>query len=41
MIERTGSEAAPWVLVEADNKEWARVKVLNAVVRRVKGALSS
>ena len=28
MIEKTGSEAAPWVLVEADNKEWARVKVL-------------
>jgi AMP-polyphosphate phosphotransferase len=41
MIERTGSEAAPWVLVEADNKEWARVKVLKAVVRRVKDAFSS
>jgi len=41
MIERTGSEAVPWVLVEADNKEWARVKVLKAVVRRVKDALSS
>ena len=41
MIEKTGSEAAPWVLVEADNKEWARVKVLNAVVRRVKDAFSA
>ena len=41
MIERTGSETAPWVLVEADNKEWARVKVLKAVVRRMKDALSS
>ena len=38
---RTGSESAPWVLVEADNKEWARVKVLKAVVRRMKDALSS
>ncbi len=41
MIEKTGSEAAPWVLVEADNKEWARVKVLKAVVRRMKAAFTS
>jgi polyphosphate kinase 2 (PPK2 family) len=40
MIERTSTEAAPWVLVESDNKEWARVKVLKAVVRRVRFALS-
>jgi len=41
MIEKTGSETAPWVLVEADNKEWARVKVLETVVRRVEDAFSS
>ncbi len=41
MIEKTGSEAAPWVLVEADNKEWARVEVLKAVIRRLKEAFSS
>ena len=40
MIEKTGTEIAPWVLVEADNKEWARVKVLQNVVRRMKSALS-
>ncbi len=39
MIEKTGSEAAPWVLVEGNNKEWARVKVLKAVLRSVKEAL--
>lgn len=39
MIEKTGSEGAPWVLVEADNKEWARVKVVRAVNRHVKAAL--
>jgi len=39
MIERTSTEAAPWVLVEADNKEWARVKVLKAVVDGVEAAL--
>ena len=41
MIERTGSEVAPWVLVEANNKEWARVKVIKVVVRRMKDCLSS
>ena len=39
MIEKTGTESAPWVLVEANNKEWARVKVLKEVVRRVQSAL--
>ncbi len=40
MVERTGTEAAPWILVEGNNKEWARVKVLKAVARRLKSALS-
>ena len=39
MIEKTGTESAPWVLVEGNNKEWARVKVLKEVVRRVQSAL--
>jgi hypothetical protein len=29
------------VLVEANSKEWARVKVLEAVVRRLEGAFGS
>jgi len=41
MIEKTGSETAPWVLVEANNKEWARVKVLETVVGRVEEAFES
>jgi polyphosphate:AMP phosphotransferase len=36
MIEKTSSGDAPWVLVEADIKEWARVKVLRTVVHRLK-----
>jgi polyphosphate:AMP phosphotransferase len=40
MIEKTGTEAAPWVLVEANNKEWARVKVIETVVQHVKAALA-
>jgi len=41
MIEKTGTESAPWVLVEGNNKEWARVKVLKAVVRALKHAYES
>ncbi|MBI3553357.1 MAG: polyphosphate:AMP phosphotransferase [Elusimicrobia bacterium] len=35
MIERTSTDHAPWVLVEAEDKKWARVKVLKAVVDRL------
>ncbi len=38
-IERTSTEAAPWALVEADNKEWARVKVIETINRRLREAL--
>ena len=38
MIEKTGTEAAPWVLVEANNKEWACIKVMQTVVRRLQEA---
>ena len=41
MFERTHTETAPWTLVEANNKEWARVKVIETVVQRVKAALES
>jgi polyphosphate kinase 2 (PPK2 family) len=41
MIEKTGTEAAPWVLVEANNKEWARVKVVKTIIQHVKNALTS
>lgn len=39
MVEKTSVDAAPWVLVEAGNKEWARIKVLKTVVRRLKDEL--
>ncbi len=39
MFERTGTEAAPWTLVEADNKRFARVKVLKTLCERLEAAL--
>jgi polyphosphate kinase 2 (PPK2 family) len=39
MVERTSTELAPWTLVEAEDKQFARVKVLSTLVRSIEGAL--
>ncbi|WP_397449232.1 polyphosphate:AMP phosphotransferase [Pseudomonas sp. NA-150] len=31
MVDRTSTEVAPWTLVEANDKRWARVKVLRTI----------
>jgi polyphosphate kinase 2 (PPK2 family) len=41
MLARTDHPPAPWVLVEAENKRWARVRVLDAVVGAMEAALSN
>ena len=40
MVDRTSTELVPWTLVEADDKYFARVKVLKTIVRRLEGALA-
>ena len=39
MIGKTSTAEAPWTLVEANSKEWARLKVLKTVVKRLKETL--
>ena len=39
MVDRTSTEIAPWTLVEANNKYFARIKVLRTVCERLKAAL--
>jgi polyphosphate:AMP phosphotransferase len=39
MIDRTSTEIAPWTLVEADNKYYARIKVLRTLCERLEEAL--
>ncbi len=39
MVDRTSTEIAPWTLVEAEDKRYARVKVLKTVVNRIEQAL--
>jgi polyphosphate:AMP phosphotransferase len=38
MVDRTSTELAPWTLVEAEDKKYARVKVLRTIVRRLEAA---
>lgn len=39
MIDRTSTEIAPWVLVEANDKYYARIKVLKTLCRAIEEAL--
>ena len=39
MIERTSTEKAPWVLIEGNDKRWARVKVLKSVAEALEAEL--
>jgi AMP-polyphosphate phosphotransferase len=39
MVERTSTDHAPWILVEANDKSWARIKVIKTVVKALKRAL--
>ena len=41
MIERTSTAHAPWTLIEANDKYFARVKVLGAVVHALESALDA
>nr|WP_250637598.1 hypothetical protein [Syntrophotalea acetylenivorans] len=40
MIDRTSTEIAPWTLVEANNKYFARIKVLQTLCKQIEGALA-
>ena len=39
MVERTSTQAAPWVLVEGNDKKFSRVKVLRALCERLESSM--
>jgi AMP-polyphosphate phosphotransferase len=41
MVDRTSTEIAPWTLVEAEDKNYARIKILRTIVDRLQDALKS
>ncbi|MGY2171987.1 polyphosphate:AMP phosphotransferase [Pseudomonas gingeri] len=40
MVDRTSTEISPWTLVEANDKRWARVKVLRTVNQAIEEAFA-
>ncbi len=40
MVDRTSTEIAPWTLIEANDKRWARVKVLRTINEALEKAFS-
>ena len=41
MVDRTSTEIAPWTLVEANDKRWARVKVLRTINQALEAAFKA
>ena len=39
MIEKTSTKDAPWVIVESNDKYYARIKILKTVIKRIKKEL--
>jgi polyphosphate kinase 2 (PPK2 family) len=39
MVERTSTRAAPWTLIEGNDKYYARIKVLDTAIQRLERAL--
>jgi AMP-polyphosphate phosphotransferase len=39
MIQRTSTSVAPWTLVEANDKSYARIKVLKTLLQRIETVL--
>jgi polyphosphate kinase 2 (PPK2 family) len=39
MIERTSTGMAPWTLVEAEDKKFARLKILETLCERIEAAI--
>jgi len=39
MLERTDHKAAPWHVVEAESKRYARVRVMEIVIKRIEGGM--
>lgn len=39
MVDRTSTEIAPWVLVEANDKNFARIKILKTLCQKIEAAI--
>lgn len=40
MLQKTSTEYAPWIILESNDKKYARIKAMNAVIERIEQAIS-
>ncbi|MBI3548613.1 MAG: polyphosphate:AMP phosphotransferase [Elusimicrobia bacterium] len=40
MVEKTSTDHAPWVLIEGNDKRWARIRIMETVVERLEKELA-
>jgi polyphosphate kinase 2 (PPK2 family) len=40
MVDRTSTSYAPWTLIEAEDKRYGRLKVLETICTRIEAALA-
>ena len=41
MVDRTSTEIAPWTLVEANDKNFSRIKILKTLCERIEDAMKN
>ena len=41
MVDRTNTNIAPWTLVEANDKYFARIKILKTICRQIETAMKN
>ncbi len=41
MLEKTSTPIAPWIIVESNDKYYARVKILDAVIEKIRAGISN
>ena len=41
MVDRTSTSLAPWTLVEANDKNFARIKIMKTLCQRIDAALTN
>jgi len=39
MVDRTSTEISPWTLVEANDKNFARIKILKTLCQKIEAAM--
>ncbi|MFW6016314.1 MAG: phosphate--AMP phosphotransferase, partial [bacterium] len=39
MIDKTSTDMAPWIIVEANSKHYARIKVMETIIDELEGKL--